>query len=242
MACKVKLVSATQVEQEYVDHLAKEMVDAGFDGKDVTKFLIAIGKPEGLMTYVARVSSPNQTNPNYAGLLKYCMEHGHWSVFEQVDCTFEIQTSRGIAPQILRHRSFSFQEFSQRYAAVGEDGIIIYAARRQDKKNRQNSIDDMPEEIKAEWEARQLSNWKTAFEHYTWALNNEIAKEQARFVLPLGTKTKLYMKGSVRSWIHYIQVRADPSTQKEHQEIALAIKEQLTKKFPIVGEALDITC
>jgi thymidylate synthase (FAD) len=146
--------------------------------------------------------------------------------------TIEIDTSRGIAPQILRHRSFSFQEFSQRYQSVSDDGIVVYAARRQDLKNKQNSIDDLPENIKKEWEDRQLQNWKSSFEHYTWALDNGIAKESARFVLPLGSKTRLYMSGSVRSWLHYISVRADASTQKEHRDIALACKEALREYFP----------
>jgi thymidylate synthase (FAD) len=146
-------------------------------------------------------------------------------------------TSRGIAPQILRHRSFNFQEFSQRYAAVGEDGIIVYAARRQDKKNRQASIDDISKEVQDEWNARQLANWKTAFEHYTWALSNGIAKESARFVLPLATKTRLYMKGSIRSWIHYIDLRADEATQKEHRDIALAVKAIVCERYPTIARA-----
>ncbi len=237
MTCKVKLVSTTVVEETFVDSLREEMEANGLDPEAVSEFIAAIRQPEGLMTYVARVSSPNQTNPSYAGLLKYCITSKHWSVFEQIDMTVEIETSRGIAPQILRHRSFQFSEFSQRYAAVPQDGIIVYAARRQDKKNRQNSIDDMSPEIQAEWEARQLSNWKSSFEHYTWALDNEIAKEQARFVLPLGTRTRLFMKGSLRSWLHYITVRGDESTQAEHREIAVAVKEIITDKFPVIAEA-----
>jgi thymidylate synthase (FAD) len=150
----------------------------------------------------------------------------------------EIQTSRAISAQILRHKTFSFQEHSQRYAALTEEGVEIYAARRQDKKNRQNSIDDMPEEIKKEWEQRQLEVWRHCFEHYTWALNNDIAKEQARFVLPLNTKTKLFMNGSIRSWIHYLEVRDGNGTQKEHADIAKAIKTIFSDQLPIVANAL----
>jgi thymidylate synthase (FAD) len=232
-------VSTTKVEETFVEYLKEELQASGQPQEAIDEFIEAISKPEGLMTYVARVSSPNQTNPNYAGLLKYCMEHGHWSVLEQVSATFEIETSRGIAPQILRHRSFQFQELSQRYAAIEEDGIIVYAARRQDTKNRQNSIDDLPEDIKQEWEQRQLDNWKSSFEHYKWALDNSIAKEQARFILPLGTKTRLFMTGNIRSWVHYIKVRAEVSTQKEHRDIAIAIKEELSKKFPVIAEAIN---
>lgn len=193
---------------------------------------------EKLMTYCARVSSADQNNPNYAGLLKFCIKNGHWSVFELANMVIEVETSRGLSPQILRHRSFSFQEFSQRYAAVDGSGLMMYAARRQDKKNRQSSIDDLSQEVKDEWERRQLENWKTSFEHYTWALDNDIAKECARFVLPLGCTTKLYMQGSVRSWIHYIELRAANGTQKEHMDIANKCKEVFKQQLPIVSEAL----
>lgn len=197
---------------------------------------------EELITYCARVSNPsNQSNLVTAPkLLKYLKDHKHWSPFEMVSAVLEIETSRGISPQILRHRSFSFQEFSQRYQSVAEDGLVIYAARRQDQKNRQNSIDDLPDAVKAEWESRQLENWKTCFEHYTWALDNGIAKESARFVLPLGSKTRLYMAGTIRSWIHYLETRCDPSTQKEHRDIALACKAALQPHFPNVFGDQDV--
>ena len=201
------------------------------------EFVSNVQDPEGLIAYVARVSSTKQKNPSYAGLINYCMSHGHWSILETANACFEIETSRAIAPQILRHRSFSFQEFSQRYAAVDESGIEIFAARRQDKKNRQNSIDDLSDEIKQEWKDRQLDNWKTSFEHYKWALDNEIAKESARAVLPLQTSTRLYMNGTIRSWVHYVNLRSDPSTQLEHREIADAIKAQMIKHYPVVSEA-----
>jgi len=152
--------------------------------------------------------------------------------------TIQIKTSRGISPQILRHRSFTFQEFSQRYASVDASGLIIYAARRQDDKNRQNSVDDLSDDIKREWEERQTMNWKNSFEHYTWALDSGIAKECARFVLPLGCATTLYMSGSVRSWIHYIDLRASNGTQKEHMDIAVGCKEIFKKELPEIAEAL----
>jgi thymidylate synthase (FAD) len=190
------------------------------------------------IAYMARVSSSRQDNPEISGLLKYCIKHGHWSIFEMGNMVVEIETSRGISPQILRHRSFSFQEFSQRYAAVDDSGVKIYAARRQDTKNRQNSTDDLSDDIKDTWEKRQMQNWKTSFDHYQWALANGIAKECARFVLPLGTTTKMYMQGSIRSWIHYLQLRCGNGTQKEHKDIADEIKAIFVKELPIVSEAL----
>lgn len=210
------------------------------------ELLLKDGKPspEELIVYMARVSNPNnQDNLKTAPkLLKYLIENKHWSPFEMISCTLEINTSRGISPQILRHRSFSFQEFSQRYQSVDDSGIVLYAARRQDEKNRQNSIDDLDESVKKEWESRQLDNWKTSFEHYKWALDNKIAKECARFVLPLGTSTKMYMSGTLRSWIHYIQVRdLNTGTQVEHSEIVAQIKQILIPLFPNTSEALGWT-
>ncbi|NTW50570.1 MAG: FAD-dependent thymidylate synthase [Chlorobiales bacterium] len=199
------------------------------DGQETT--------PEGLIAYCARVSSPHQENPDYAGLLSYCIKNNHWSVFEMVDMTVEITTSRAIAQQILRHRSFQFQEFSQRYAKVQQ--VEKYAARRQDQKNRQNSIDDLSEETQLWFRSAQDEIELRAFELYEEALEKGVAKECARFLLPLATQTRLYMKGSVRSWIHYLEVRCDPSTQKEHREIAEAIKEIFVEEFPIVAEALQ---
>jgi thymidylate synthase (FAD) len=193
---------------------------------------------EGIMAYTARVSSPHQDSPSYAKLLKYCAEHGHWSVFEMVDMTVEITTSRAIAQQILRHRSFSFQEFSQRYATASI-GHELYEARRQDEKNRQNSIDDLSDEVKR-WFITQQQEIRTLTEAaYFAALEMGIAKEQARFLLPASTATRMYMKGSVRSWIHYLQVRADAATQKEHRDIAEAIKAIFIEQFPTTSEALQ---
>lgn len=194
---------------------------------------------EKIIAYCARVSSPNQENPEYAKLLAYCIKHHHWSVFEMADMCIEIETSRGIAAQILRHRSFNFQEFSQRYAKVSE--FEIYPARRQDVKNKQNSIDDMSIEDQA-WfmQSQQLMN-DMALNMYEEGLKKGIAKEQMRFLLPLSTKTKMYMKGSTRSWIHYITVRSDLSTQKEHRDIALAIKDIFIEQFPSIAKALEWT-
>jgi thymidylate synthase (FAD) len=228
----VRLVSQTKIDQTYIDNLILQAA-----GSDDAQFMGNVQSLEGLIAYVARVSSSDQKNPNYAGLIKYCMNHGHWSILEMGNATFEIVTSRMIAPQILRHRSFNFQEFSQRYQSVDESGIELYAARRQDKKNRQNSIDDLSDEVNEEWKQRQLQNWKSSFEHYKWALDNGIAKECARSVLPLQTSTRLFMNGTLRSWVHYINLRADVSTQKEHRDIADAIKLEFIKHFPVISEA-----
>ena len=196
---------------------------------------------EEVISYCARVSNPNnQLNfGNSTKLISYLIKNKHWSPFEMAHMTLQIKTSRGIAPQILRHRSFTFQEFSQRYAAVDATGVSLYVARRQDDKNRQNSIDDLTDEVKQEWQQRQLENWKSSFDHYTWALNNGIAKECARFILPLGCNTTLYMSGSIRSWIHYIDLRAANGTQQEHMEIAIACKEIFKEQLPDVAAALS---
>lgn len=193
---------------------------------------------ERLMAYCARVSSSNQDNPDLA-LLKYCITHGHWSVFEMASMCVEITTSRGIAPQILRHRSFSFQEFSQRYAKPSD--FVLYDARRQDSKNRQNSIDDLSEETKDWFIAAQKNAWDTSATLYARAIEKGIAKECARFLLPMSTETKLYMHGTVRSWIHYLQLRTTPGTQKEHRDIALQIQWLFSQEFPVTAEALGWT-
>lgn len=193
--------------------------------------------PEGLIAYCARVSSPHQETPVFQKLLAYCIAHRHWSVFEMVDMTVEITTSRAISPQILRHKSFQFQEFSQRYARAQE--IERYRPRRQDSKNRQNSLDDLDEETISWFEEAQEGIARMALEQYSTALEKGIAKECARVLLPLGTRTKLYMKGSVRSWIHYLEVRTDKSTQKEHREIAIAIRKIFMTQFPVTAAALN---
>lgn len=201
------------------------------------KLISVTPNAEETMAYCARVSSDNQENPKYSGLLRYCINHGHWSVFEMANMVIEVNTTRAISAQILRHRSFSFQEFSQRYQSLDEAGYEIYPARRQDTKNRQNSIDDMPEDIQEEWSRRQKEVWDKSFEHYQWALDNGIAKECSRFVLPMESKTKIYMNGTVRSWIHYLDLRCGHGTQKEHMEIAEAIKEIFCDLFPHVAKA-----
>ena len=196
-----------------------------------------LSTPEGLMAYCARVSSPKQDNPEYDKLLKYCAKHGHWSVFEMADMCVEIVTTRAIAQQILRHRSFTFQEFSQRYSE-SKFGYLASKARRQDVKNRQNSIDDMDQQDINWFDYTQDKIYRDAYSAYKEALNRGIAKECARMLLPLNIGTKMYMKGSVRSWIHYCNVRCDPSTQLEHREIAEAIQELLIKEFPSIKECL----
>ncbi|MBV5326453.1 MAG: FAD-dependent thymidylate synthase [Chlorobium sp.] len=191
---------------------------------------------EGLMAYCARVSSPHQENDSYEKLLAYCLEHKHWSVFEMADMTVEIVTSRAISPQILRHRSFQFQEFSQRYAKA--QAIETYRPRRQDNKNRQNSLDDLDPSTCSWFDETQKNIAGLAMEKYNEALERGIAKECARVLLPLATQTKLYMKGSVRSWIHYLEIRTLESTQKEHREIAIEIKHIFSERFPAVSKAL----
>ena len=194
------------------------------------------------MAYCARVSNPNnQDNENYAGLLKYCIKHQHWSIFEQAFMTLEINTTRGLAAQILRHRSFTFQEFSQRYADTNllDTNIPLPELRRQDTKNRQNSIDDIPEEQSKMLLGRIQNYFNEGLDLYNELLREGIAKECARFVLPLATPTRIYMSGSVRSWVHYIDLRSGHGTQKEHMDIANACKSIFTKQFPTVAEALN---
>ena len=196
---------------------------------------------EQLMAYIARVSNPsNQDNEKYAGLLKYCIKHNHWSVFEQSSMTLEIETTRAIAAQILRHRSFTFQEFSQRYASSNDLGDInLPELRKQDLKNRQNSTDDLDPEIVDKFERQMITLFSSAKSLYTQMLDAGVAKECARMVLPLCTPTRIYMTGSCRSWIHYINLRSAHGTQKEHMEIAEACRNVFGKQFPSVSEALE---
>jgi thymidylate synthase (FAD) len=197
---------------------------------------------EQTMAYVARVSNPsNQDNENYAGLLRYCIKHNHWSVFEQSHMTLEIETTRGIAAQILRHRSFTFQEFSQRYADTNllSQHIPVPELRRQDTKNRQNSTDDLDGYVKLVLESEIQEHFGKAQQLYNRLLNQGVAKECARFVLPLATPTRIYMTGSCRSWIHYIDLRSAHGTQKEHMIIAEQCKEVFKEQFPTVSEALE---
>ena len=196
---------------------------------------------EQTMAYIARVSNPsNQDNEKYAGLLKYCIKHNHWSVFEQSTMTLEIETTRAIAAQVLRHRSFTFQEFSQRYAdsnLLGE--IELPELRRQDVKNRQNSIDDLDPEIVEKLEKQMNTLFSSSLSLYNQMLESGVAKECARFVLPLATPTRLYMTGSCRSWIHYIKLRSANGTQKEHMDIANACKYHFKTQYPTVSAALE---
>jgi thymidylate synthase (FAD) len=197
---------------------------------------------EKMMGYVARVSNPsNQENPKVAGLLKYCVKHQHWSVFEQSFMTLEIETTRGLAAQILRHRSFTFQEFSQRYAdsSLLSTNIPLPELRRQDTKNRQNSIDDIDEFKVQKYQMLMQDYFTQGMDLYQQMLTDGIAKECARFVLPLATPTRLYMSGSCRSWIHYIDLRSAHGTQKEHMDIAEACKKVFIEQFPTVAEALE---
>jgi thymidylate synthase (FAD) len=196
------------------------------------------------IAYCARVSNlNNQDSDNIARLLKYCIEHQHWSIFEMAFMTLEINTTRGLAAQILRHRSFTFQEFSQRYAdttLLGEE-IPLFELRRQDTKNRQNSIDDISQETIVKWNTKIREHFAKSKALYDGMISDGIAKECARFILPLATPTRLYMSGSVRSWAHYIDLRSGHGTQKEHMIIANECKNIFIQQFPIIAEALGWT-
>lgn len=196
---------------------------------------------QDLVAYCARVSNPaNQSNTETnEKLINYLVKNNHWSPLEMVSICLEIETTRDIARQILRHRSFSFQEFSQRYA-IADLGFEQKEARTQDKKNRQNSIKTDDEALKLEWASQQKDITDKATEVYQWALNNGIAKEQARAVLPEGmTVSRMYMNGTLRSWVHYIQLRSSNGTQREHQEVAIACAEEIKKIFPMISTFLN---
>ena len=217
---KVSLVSSSQPSAELV---AQGIVNA-----------------QELVAFCARVSNPaNQTNTDTSEkLIRYLIKHKHWSPLEMVSACLEIETTRDIARQILRHRSFSFQEFSQRYA-VAELGVEYKEARLQDTKNRQNSIDTDDAVLVSTWQLKQQRVVETTQEVYNWAIRNGIAKEQARAVLPEGiTTSRLYMQGTLRSWLHYIELRSGPETQKEHREVAQACAGALESIFPMVTEFL----
>jgi len=219
-------------------------------------------RPEENMAYVARVSNPaGQTNPNAGGLLRYCIKHGHWSVFEHAYMTLEINTTVAMATQLLRHRSFVFQQFSQRYAdanllakdtgadkpnpehAGPDSGSVIAVPhlRMQDATNRQSSLDTCPEDVQAEFAARMRAHFDAGLRLYTDMLAAGVAKECARFVLPQATKTRIEMTGNCRSWIHYLQMRCTPDTQAEHRQVALLIRDQFCRVFPTVAAALQWT-
>ena len=206
------------------------------------KFVSITPDAEKTMAYIARVSNPkNQDNEKFAGLLKYCIKHNHWSVFEQSSMTLEIETTRGLAAQILRHRSFTYQEFSQRYADTNllDDKIPLPQLRKQDLKNRQNSTDDLDEFLVQDFQLAMEKLFDSSMKLYNQMLKQGVAKECARFVLPLATPTRLYMTGSCRSWVHYINLRSAHGTQKEHMDIAHRCREIFVEKFPNVSEALE---
>ena len=206
------------------------------------KFVSITPDAEKTMAYIARVSNPsNQENEKYSGLLKYCIKHNHWSVFEQSSMTLEIETTRGLAAQILRHRSFTYQEFSQRYADTKllDDTIPLPQLRKQDTKNRQNSTDDLDEFLVQDFQLEMTKLFESSMNLYNRMLDSGVAKECARFVLPLATPTRLYMTGSCRSWIHYINLRSAHGTQKEHMDIANECRRIFTEQFPSVSEALE---
>jgi thymidylate synthase (FAD) len=206
------------------------------------RFVSITPDAEKLIAYCARVSNPsNQESENYAKLIAYCIKNKHWSIFEQAFMTVEIITTRGIAAQILRHKSCNFQEFSQRYADTSllNEDIPLFELRRQDNKNRQNSIDDISDEIKVKWNTQVREHFAKSKALYDGMLKDGIAKESARFVLPLATPTKMYMSASIRSFIHWIELRSSHGTQKEHMDIANACKDIFIEHLPIISEALD---
>mgnify|MGYP000097111223 CR=1 FL=1 len=196
---------------------------------------------EAFMIHLARVSSDNENNPDYERLLNKCMRDQHWSVFEMADVVMELYTSRAIAAQILRHRSFHFQEFSQRYADPTQElDFVLREARLQDTKNRQNSIETDNLALQSFWETRQKKVIEECKSAYDWAIANGIAKEQARAVLPEGiTVSRLYMNGTLRSWVHYIQLRSEKGTQKEHRDVALACALVIEPVFPMIKEYIN---
>ena len=200
--------------------------------------LIAITpNAQELIAYCARVSSNNQDNPNIKGLLKYCAKHGHWSVFEMANMVIEVNTTRAISAQILRHRSFNFQEFSQRYQSVEMD-LEIPQLRRQDLKNRQNSINDLDEKVVLELHNEITEHFKKTKNLYNILLKKGVAKECARMILPMSSPTRIYINGSIRSYIHYLQVRTHESTQEEHRIIANQIKKIFKEQLPIIYDAV----
>ena len=209
---------------------------------NTAKLISVTPDAEKHMAYCARVSNPaNQENEKFSGLLKYCVKHQHWSIFEQAYMTLELTTTRGIAAQVLRHRSFTYQEFSQRYAdsSLLSEKIPLPELRRQDEKNRQNSIDDLDPFDVQNLELQMQTLFDSSMALYQQMLGRGVAKECARFVLPLAVPTKIYMTGSVRSWIHYIDLRSANGTQKEHMDLALSAKEIFIEQFPAVAEAME---
>ena len=221
--------------------MERTLMDQSEQMKPGAKLVSVTPDAEKHIAYCARVSNPNnQDNEKFSGLLKYCIKNQHWSIFEQAFMTLEITTNRGIAAQVLRHRSFTFQEFSQRYASTDFLGEIeLPELRRQDDKNRQNSIDDLDPELIDKLERQMVTLFSSANSLYQQMLSAGVAKECARFVLPLATPTKIYMTGSIRSWLHYIDLRSSNGTQKEHMDIANNCKEIFVEQFPSIAEAME---
>ncbi len=220
------------------------MMNTEMEKNQSVKLISVTPDAEKHIAYCARVSNPNnQENSNIEGLIKYCIKNQHWSIFEQAFMTVEINTTRGLAAQILRHRSFTYQEFSQRYADASllTEEISVPELRRQDIKNRQNSTDDLDPELKRSFERRIKHVFADVMDLYDDMLNAGVAKECARFVLPLATPTRLYMSGSIRSWIHYIDLRSAHGTQKEHMDIAEGVRCIFTCQFPKISSALEWT-
>ena len=209
---------------------------------NIAKLVSITPKAEETIAYIARVSNPkNQDNDQYEGLLKYMIEHSHWSPFEQAYMTIEIQTSLAIATQILRHRSFTYQQFSQRYAEKNliNESIDLPDLRRQDTKNRQNSIDDITDDVKSHFNARIRKHFDESTQLYNDLLDQGVAKESARFVLPQATTTRMYMTGTIRSWMHYIDLRSGHGTQKEHMDIANQIKDIFKINMPVIASTMN---
>lgn len=225
-------IESVQIE----DYTKVRLVGYTKPAKEFTEYF---DTPKDLIAYAARVSNPsNQYNTETADrLIRYLAKHKHWSPFEMANATLEIETTRDIARQMLRHRSFAFQEFSQRYADPTTDlSFVIREARMQDQKNRQNSLETDNLQLKAFWEEQQRRVIRAAQEAYSWAIDNGIAKEQARAVLPEGLiMSRLYAQGSIRSWIHFIEVRSDESTQKEHRILAKAVAQAISEIFDVEG-------
>lgn len=233
------IASASSLKKRTVDHdvndVKKKMATSHVTLQSITP------NAEENIAYIARVSNPaNQENEKIAGLLKYCIKNKHWSVFEQASMTLEIDTNRGIGTQILRHRSFKFQQFSQRYAdnSLLADEIPLPELRRQDNKNRQNSIDNLSEQDQEYWNERMKVIFASTMALYKEMLAAGIAKESARFILPEVMPTRMYMTGDIRSWIHYLDVRSANGTQKEHMEVAQKCRDIFIRELPIIAEAL----
>lgn len=232
---KAILVSKQMVDEVYIDHLTQGEEPQTIQELEFLRQLKT--NPEQLMIYIARVSSPQQQNPDYAKLLRYCWKHGHFSVFEQVNLTMEVETDLATSMQLLRHRSLCFQQLSRRYSSDNVDFVYI-EARKQDLKNRQNSTDDLSSEDKIWFQTQKQMLEMKALNAYNEAIQRGIAKETARYLLPTSLKTKLYVTGNLRNFIHYVLVREKNGTQKEHQDLALAVKKEIKRNFPVTHEAV----